>query len=261
MSRRGRSIGAVAIVLAVAGTGLWRVWPNDSASRVRVSDAVLAFRQAMGREGRRTGRPEALAPPFGVYRYATRGRESIDTLFATGGHNYSGVSTITLTPARCGITERWVALAERSTERRLCLSSRGSRLTGLTEFHEFFERPQSIRYECEGGGLPPTPKLRPGIHRVTACGSASGTVRTDVRVVGLKSVTAAGRRVPAVQLRTSAVLRGNPAGTAQAEWWLRRSDGLVLERTSSSSAHIDAGGGGKYTEHYTLRLLSFRAQR
>lgn len=262
MNRKHRwTIAVIAAVAVIAAIAIWSAWPADSVSRATLSDAVVDFRRQLKRSANHAQRATGPVPTFGVYRYRTRGQESIDTAALGTGHNYAGTSTITLAPSRCGLTERWQVLVERWTEAQLCLSPETSRVTEVTEFHEFFGRSRSTRYACRGGTSPYAPGLRTGMRWNTTCRSDDGSIRNQVRVIGMETVGVAGREIPAVHVSSATVLEGDPDGTATRDSWLRRSDGLVLRRTASSTAHVETAGGGQFGERYELELISTQPQR
>jgi len=257
----GGAIVAVAALAIAVAAAAWSFWPRDSVSRAAFGDAVVEFRKEMKRNQRFAHRETGPIPAFGVYRYRTRGQESIDTAALGTGHNYSGSSTITLTPSRCGLTERWDVLVERWTEAELCLSPETSRVIRVTDFHEFFGRPRSTPFSCQGGATPYTPGLRVGMRWNTACTSEDSSVTNEVEVVGMETVRVAGREIPAVHVSSDTTLEGDPEGTAGQDSWLRRSDGLLLRRTASSDAQVETAGGGRFRENYELELISTRPKR
>ena len=121
---RGTSIVlSVVVVAALGGSLVYQLIPKDSTSKATEAQAVARFRQEMERAASYPKHPEAQIPPFGVYRYSTDGSESIHTTAFSTAHNYDGVSTIILTPTRCGVMERWQPLVERWTEGQLCVDT------------------------------------------------------------------------------------------------------------------------------------------
>ncbi len=258
---KGIAVLVVIVVLSVAGMAYYLFYPKDSVRKSGVDQALISFRTEMERA---TGYPKhsgAAIPPFGVYRYATRGSEGIETETASTGHNYGTMTAITVTPTRCGVKERWQPLIESWTEGELCLATKSSRVVAVRNFHEFFGESKLTSYRCLGGSAPYSAELRQGMHWVTRCRSDSGTVVSDVEVVGLEKVKVEGKPLEAVRLHSSVKLRGDPDGTDTQDSWLRRSDGLLLRRTESSNAHVDAGGGGDFSEHFEIALISTRPQR
>src|SRR5215213_2108442 len=107
------AIGALIAVVVI------QLIPEDSVSKATVDQAILRFRTEMKKADSYPERPGAELPPWGVYRYRTRGSESIDTTAFSTAHNYDGESTVTLRPAPCGAAERWQPLVERWSEGEL----------------------------------------------------------------------------------------------------------------------------------------------
>lgn len=260
--RVGTSIALSVLLLAApAGFLIYELIPKDSATRATVNQAMVKFRKEMKRAASYPKHPEAQVPPFGVYRYRTRGSEAIDGFAFSTAHNYNGVSTVSLTPIPCGVMERWQPLVERWNEGRICVGPKASHVVAVRDFHEFLERSKLVSYSCVGGSAPYASKLRPGLHWVTRCNSDKGAVTSAVKVVGLGKVKVAGKPIEAVHLRVSATLRGDPDGTDTQDSWLRRLDGLLLRRIDSSKANVDVSGGGNFTEHYEIDLISTKPLR
>jgi hypothetical protein len=257
---KGIAVLLVALVALAAGVA-YDLYPKDSATRSGVDQALMSFRREMKKAAGYPRHSGAAIPPFGVYSYSTRGSEEIEgTAFGTG-HRYGAVTAITLTPTRCGVKERWQPLVESWTEGEVCLSPQTSRVVAVRNFHEFFGESKLVHYSCVGGSAPYSAKLRPEMRWVTRCRSDTGAVAGDVRVVGLGKIKVAGMPIEAVHLHSAVRLSGDPAGTDIQNSWLRRSDGLLLRRTESSRAHVDAGGGSEFDEHYEIELLSTEPQR
>jgi hypothetical protein len=254
---------ALGIVVAVAAVAfvVYNLIPKDSVSKASVSDAVVKFRKDIKKAADYPKHPWAKLPPFGVYRYSSRGSEAIDSFALSTAHNYGGVSTVTLTPTRCGAMERWQPLVQRWSEGYLCVAPHSTQVVGVRDFHEFFEKSKKVSYACTGGSTPYASGLRPGMTWTTTCSADKGTVISHVEVVGFDRVTVAGRPVDAVHLRATATLKGDPDGTDVRDSWIRRSDGLLLRRIDHSKAHVDAGGGSQFSEDYELDLLSTAPQR
>jgi hypothetical protein len=252
---------SIVVVAALGGTLIYQLIPKDETKRATTAQAVERFREEMRRAAGHSKHSEAEIPPFGVYRYATDGSESIDTTAFSTAHNYDGVSTIALTPSRCGIRERWQPLVERWTEGNLCVGADSTHVVWVRDFHEFFGRSKEVSYDCTGGYAPYAGQLRPGDRWQTRCTSDQGTVVSRVEVVGLESVRVAGEPIEAVHLRARATLDGDPDGSDVRDSWIRRSDGLLLRRTDRSKAHVDVAGGGDFEERYELRLLGTEPQR
>ena len=258
---KGIAVLVVILALSVAGIAYYFFYPKDSVRQSGVDQALISFRREMKQA---TGYPRhsgAAIPPFGVYRYSTRGSEEIESETASTGHSYGSLTAITLTPTRCGVKERWQPLVQSWTEGELCLAPNSSRVIAVRNFHEFFGESKLTSYRCLGGSAPYCAELRSGMHWVTRCKSSSGTVISAVDVAGVGKVKVRGRPIDAVHLHSSVKLSGDPDGTDTQDSWLRRSDGLLLGRTENSSAHVDAGGGGEFSEHFEIGLISAKPQR
>jgi hypothetical protein len=257
-----KAIALLLVVLVALAAGVaYDLYPKDSATRSGVDQALVSFRREMKKAAGYPRHSGAAIPPFGVYRYSTRGSEEIEGTAFSSGHRYGAVTAITLTPTPCGVRERWQPLVESWTEGELCLAPQTSRVAAVRNFHEFFGESKLAHYSCVGGSAPHSAELRPGMRWVTRCRSDTGTVVSDVRVVGLGKIKVAGKPIEAVHLHSSVALNGDPAGTDTQNSWLRRSDGLLLRRTESSKAHVDAAGGSEFDEHYEIGLISTRPQR
>jgi hypothetical protein len=261
---RGRGLIAllsVVLVVVAAGMAYYLFYPTDSARKSGVNQALVSFHEEMKKAAGYPRHSGAAIPPFGVYRYSTRGSEEIESTAFGTGHRYGAVTGITLTPTRCGVKERWQPLVESWTEGELCLAPQTSRVVAVRNFHEFFGESKLVHYSCVGGSALYSAKLRPEMRWVTRCRSDTGTVASDVRVVGLGKIKVAGMPIEAVHLHSAVRLSGDPAGIDTQNSWLRRSDGLLLRRTESSKAHVDAGGGSEFNEHYEIALISTKPQR
>jgi hypothetical protein len=236
--------------VCVAGAALFAVLHGirDEPTRASVDDAVRTFREEDGRSGHGGGPGE---PALGVYRYATRGSESAHSPIASATHDYGGVSTIVLSPGRCGELERWQVLTGRWTEAEACPGSHGGEFKA-TEFHEFFGVGREDRFRCRAGSTAGSSVVRVGARFSSSCRSDGSSISSDSRVVGFEKVPVAGKALDAVHLVSRSLLEGETSGTARREEWRRRSDGLLLRRTVDSDATM---GAIHYTEHYTIRLL------
>jgi hypothetical protein len=258
---RGWIVLPVVVAAVIVVSLAYNSFPNDSAGKATANQAVVQIRKEMKGSADYPKRPGVDTPPLGVYRYVTHGGEGIKSLFFSSGHQYEGVSEVTLTATHCGLSERWQPLVQRWTENQLCLGSKRSRVAAVSEFHEFGGKAVLDSYRCVGGSAPDPSKLQPGMSWVSKCGSPSGTVTSRVVVIGLEKVGIAGRPIDAVQLRSSVVLKGNPEGNDIRDTWIRRSDGLLLRKIDNTRAHIRAAGGAHYDEHYEIDLISTKPQR
>lgn len=257
VGRRGYiwlGVGAFVLVLAMLA---WVFRPQDEPQRASVEDAVRSFRAEEEARAKRRSR----GPAHGVYRYATRGGESAETIIGGAEHDYDGVSTIVLRAGRCGEIERWQVLSGRWTEAESCRRKDGNALVWLAEFHEFFGVGRKDSFECRGDSAPAAAELRPGMSFANVCESDESSVASTLRVAGLSPVTVAGESFKALHTVSRSSLSGQTTGSARREDWRRRSDGLLLRRRVASEADSSAEGGTSYSERYTLRLLETAPKR
>ena len=251
------------IVLVLAAGGAlyaWTHFPRDHTSRTSASDALHAFRQRLKNIPLHSNQNFNLPQP-GVYRYATLGGEALDTPILSTNHEYDGVSTITVQPSPCGIDERWQVFKSRWNEGTVCYESHGTRLASVTERHEFFGTSSSVSDRCNGGTVPPFSDMRVGMHWKTTCASRANLTLNRSTVVGFQAIAVTGEELNAVHIKSVATLEGETSGRVERNDWRRKADGLVLRRTVTTDAHFDFVGGGHYSEHYSLMLLSSTPRR
>jgi hypothetical protein len=258
--RRYIAIGAITTCAVGLGYLALREFPRDRVTPASVSEAVRVFRARA--QGPLTARPGEPAP--GVYRYRTRGGESVDAVVGilSTRHDFGGVTTIAVIPTACGVVERWQVLITRWTETASCIDERGQRLLSVDELHEFFGVRRRVVYRCREPPRPPTRRQRPGMGWTSRCTTGDSSREGRFRVLGLEPVRVGEQRFEAVHTRTRYDLGGGYSGSSGEEEWRRRGDGLLLRRVSWTEAH--SGGApvaADYTERYSLRLISTRPQR
>jgi hypothetical protein len=252
---RGLKIALLAAAcVAMLALLTWLEWPRDEPGRATVDDAVRSFR-AENESGKRGSGSEE--PPLGVYRYATRGSESIDSPVIDTSHDYEGISTIVLSAGRCAERERWQVLDGRWTEGELCTGAHSKTSGTVTEFHEFFGTGQKDSFRCDGDAA----SLKTGSRFASSCRSEDSSISTRSRVLASGSVAVSGVAFDTIQIESRSTFSGENSGTAERREWRRRSDGLLLRRTVRSEADSSAAGGTHYTEQYSIRLLSTTPRR
>jgi hypothetical protein len=256
---RGRKIallgGGVLIVIAILA---WLNRPRDEPARATVADAVESFRADGDTAGAEGGERE---PALGVYSYATRGEESVDSPVLDATHDYDGVSTIVLSEGRCGQIERWQVLDGRWSETEACLPRYGDAFATVVEFHEFFGSGQKDTFRCRGPAGSRPADLEPGERFSSSCKSEDSSIANDSRIVGVERVSVGGEAFEAIHIESRSVFEGASSGTATRDEWRRRSDGLLLRRTVESEADTSDAGGSHYSERYAIRLLSTTPRR
>ncbi len=253
MGRRRKIALLIAACVLALGVVAWIVWPRDEPTRTTVGDAVRSFRDE-GKHAKEAG--GSGEPALGVYRYGTRGAESIDSPVLNTTHDYNGVSTVVLSAGRCAERERWQVLDGRWTEGELC-TSHGRTTGAVTEFHEFFGVGQKDAFRCHSKAT----SLEPGARFSSFCESGDSTIATTTRVIGATKVHVGAAAYDATQVASNSVFEGAESGSARRSEWRRRSDGLLLRRKVESEADTSTAGGSHYTERYAIRLLSTEPKR
>ena len=243
---------SVVAALAVAAPLVWRFTLRDTAEPASVDEALRRFRDAAARNDGRI--------PSGVYVYATSGSEFVSAL---GGrrHRYQARSTITVTPASCGLDLRWDVLETRFDTSTVCADGDGLRLARWSEQHEFFGRTDRTDWRCEGTAWLPQDLSTDSDSRYR-CRSKDSTQNGTSTVVGEETVQVGATPVRAVRIRTEAREAGGARGPLVVERWLEPETGLPLRvayrvRTSNPSLIGDV----TFEEHYALRLLSLTPRR
>ncbi len=250
-------LAALVAIVVVAG-GIYLL-SRDSAVRVSPSDVVSKFRANRGTINGADGSQPTNGPEPGVYRYSTGGSERVDALL-DGRHDYDNTSTITVTRDKSRLGERLDLLKERWTRWNFSVSSEGRRLRTMTDFHKFFGVSMREQYRCSGARVPPSAKLTAGFKWTDRCSGDDATVTALGRVIGVEKLTVAGKRVETIHLRSTARLSGRIRGTRIIDFWLLRSNGLIVRRSARSNVRIDGlpTGRARSRERYTIRLRSLK---
>jgi len=241
------AVVAGALAVAVA-TGLLL---HDTSTPVSIADVVARFRERAGATGGRDG----------VYRYLTRGEESVDVL---GGahHRYPRTTSITVVGVPCGTRLQWEPLREGTASWTLCTTARGVELQGYSESHRFFGQSDTTTYDCGGSVLLPT-KESVGATSPFHCRSSRGRETGTGRVLAFETITVEGASLEAVHVRTAATVRGGDTGREVTDWWFDVRNGLPLRIDLESRTGRDEPivGTVHYREDASLRLVSTRPLR
>jgi hypothetical protein len=191
-----------------------------------------------------------------VYRYATNGREEID---AVGGarHEYPSETTITVTPAGCGVRLQWDALRERRETWALCIGTGGIELQPeAVQYHEFFSQPQEHAVECDRSAV-----LVPAGVDAAPATSLRCTVDGEPwfptwEVQEQTSREVAGQDVQVVHVQMTVRDDDDDWETTTIDWFLA-STGLPVEvRAETGSKTPTLVGDVTYLEQYDLSLVS-----
>jgi hypothetical protein len=254
MGRRRKVALLAAAGVVVLAVLAWVNRPRDEPAKATVEDAVQSFRADDDSGSHDSGPGE---PALGVYRYATRGFESVTSPVFSASHGYDGVSTIALSAGRCGERERWQVLTGRWTEAEACPAAHGETSATVTEFHEFFGSGQEDSFRCHSGPV----SAQPGSHFSSSCKSDDSSISNASRVVRIERISVGGETFDTTHVQTRSVLGGKTSGTSRRDEWRRRSDGLLLRRSAENEGDTSAAGGSHYSERYTIELLSTTPRR
>ena len=243
-----------------------RVLLNDTARMVDADEAVERFRAqttvaptTAPAAASTTTAAVALAttPAPGVYRYATVGIETIDSLGGTE-HAYPAETTLTVTPDGCGVLLRWDLLKERYEEFRLCATLEGIELQPTSAaYHEFFGVGQRQEIVCDREVLvvPSDGATREVVPLV--CTIDQQLWLPEWEVVGSELLTVAGSPVDTTHVRMHIADEDQYWERTVVEWWLDE-HGLPVRMTTTkeSKSPSDLVGDVIYTEQYTADLVS-----
>jgi len=253
MSRAALVVCAVAAALALGVGVAWFVFLRDTAEPVSVEEAVTSFRTDT------EPTPDQPSPiREGVYVYATDGYEKTDALTGVT-HRYPKRSTITITPADCGVRLLWRVLEGRSTEWVYCTSPDGWGLASQDERHTFFGRTERTTYICENTPIRPAQSVQSW---PVACSTDTVEEKGQGRVVGREPVVVAGDAVAADHVLRTTSLTGEARGTTRHDIWFDSKSGLpvkvvMVTRTTNDSPVGDV----HYEEEVTLLLTSLTPRR
>ena len=249
-------VGSVVVLLAL---GIGYVITRDSATPVDVADAVDRYRDEGGGgagSSTTTTPEEPSLPAAGVYVYATEGAEQVNLL---GGstHRYPLQTTLTIAATDCGLRQRWTPLEERWDEEQLCLTEAGLERQTLHTHHQFFGMADDQDFVCPAGYtvLPADPAV--GDTWTTECNADSVRITGTGQVVGFEAREVAGTSIETVHVRIEETATGSSTGPSSDDYWLRASDGLLIERASSVQSRSETPvGTASYEERFSLRLTS-----
>jgi hypothetical protein len=264
-----RPLLAGVLVLAVVGVAfvvVRFVAFRDRSHAIPVSEAIDRYRAQSSTSSTAdsvptpTGRArsaELTAPAVGVYRYATTGRESIDSL---GGatHDYPAETTITVTNEGCGVRLRWDALVERHDEWRLCATAEGIALQADgAQFHQFFGQPDDERVACDRAVVV-VPIVDPAGSVPLDCTLGSDAWKPVWQVLERSTRDVDGIATELIHVQMSVNDDDDYYEHTMIDWYLDP-HGLPVElRATKASRSPSPIGGVVYREDYTLRLESMR---
>lgn len=263
-------IGATVVGVLVGGTVVVsRLWLNDTARIVGADEAVERFREqttvpSTAAPAASSTAPVAMAAPPapGVYRYATTGQESIDSLGGTS-HDYPAETTLTVTSDGCGVLVRWDLLKERYEEFRLCGTEEGIELQPVgAAYHEFFGVGQRQEIVCDRDVLLVPDDGAPRDVVPLACRIDDQLWLPEWEVLEHTTLPVAGATVDVTHVRMTIADDDEYWEHTVVEWWLDP-HGLPVRMTTTkeSKSPSDLVGDVTYVEVYTADLLSLEPLR
>lgn len=197
--------------------------------------------------------PAGVLPQPGVYSYTTTGSDGVDAL-GGASHDYPTTTAIIVTPAGCGVSQRWVAAEERWDEWTVCATGMGIALGQFVEFHRFFGQDQLETYACTGD---PRPLGAPSGTTWTAQCTSGGDAGTWAgTVLGTEQLTVGGAAVTVEHVEVT-VDDGDERDAQRIETWYLAGSDLVVRRVSEiATTEGSVIGDVHYTERYEIALDS-----
>ena len=260
-------IVATVVVGALVGGAVVvsRILLNDTARMVDADEAVERFRAqttvapttAPAASSTTAAVELATTPAPGVYRYATTGIETIDSLGGTE-HAYPAETTLTVTPDGCGVLLRWDLLKERYEEFRLCVTAEGIELQPTAAaYHEFFGVGQRQEIVCDREVLVVPADGAPRDVVPLACTIDEQLWLPEWEVVGPEVLTVDGSAIDTTHVRMRIADEDQYWERTVVDWWLDE-HGLPVRMTTTkeSKSPSDLVGDVIYTEQYTAELVS-----
>jgi hypothetical protein len=253
--RRAGIVAVGIVAVGIAGFGVWLALFRDTAEPVTVGEAVTSFRT----DTETTPRTASPIPP-GVYVYATTGYEKTDALTGVT-HRYPRRSTITVTPADCGLGLTWRVLHGRSTAWTFCVAGKGWELRTQDERHTFFGRTETTTYSCENTLIRP---VDAGVGSwLVSCSTGDATETGVARVVPGTVLRVGDMLFPVRHVRKVTTFTGSIRGSSRYDFWFQARDRLPPVRIvmTSRTTNDSPVGDVHYEEDVVLRLLSLEPRR
>lgn len=253
---------AAVVVLVVAALAVRAFVLHDSARSVDAEEALDRYRNSttvVADTALTTTVPptEFTLPRPGVYLYATSGSESVDLL---GGatHAYPPRTTLTVTPAGCGVHLRWDLLAERREEWDLCVTPDGIEYqTMSSQYHEFFGQGEENLVECDRAVVLVPVEPIEGTVTEPRCTIRGESWSPRWELIGRDTRLVGGSEVDTVHLRLTVDDSDGFLEATTIDWWLDE-HGLPVEMRGSEDSTADSGAVGvlRYVETYQAALVS-----
>lgn len=219
-----------------------------------------------------TAAPTGVARPRpGVYRYRTTGAERLEGPI-DDTHRYPDTTVITVAAHPCGVTFEWRPLVTRAEIVELCWEPDGVSEASTRSEHEFFRIRETRTFTCDPRSLwlpvdladpvaphDDTPDDTPDATRTWSarCSDGATIAERAVALVDLVELDVGGETVEAVHVRAVDTLTGESDGTSTTEWWLRRTDALLVRAAYQTEVRNRSPiGDVTYREDVVLELLT-----
>lgn len=232
---------------------------NDNSTPLTTDEALARYRSSTSVVRTTVPAPETQTlPATGVYRYETVGRESIDALDGAE-HIYPDETTITYTPAGCGVHMRWAPLVERNDEWNLCVTEAGIELQREGgAYHMFFGTAEVEPLTCDRTVvLVPADRAEvPGEPVQLSCIIGKKDWAPVWQVLERDTRTVDGVEIEVQHVRMTVVDTDDYPETITLDWYLNE-HGLLIEASLAKETLAESVlGPVTYLESYTLKLIS-----
>ncbi len=257
---RFRSHAAIDSPVAAAASGATSTQPIVAAQPAPAAQSATTLGSGLPSAQAPATVGSLSAPTPGVYVYVTSGHEDAD---AFGGvhHAYPDQTTITVTPAPCGLTMRWDALQQRWDEWTACVTGRQFLVRGERMKHSFYGINDERDYGCSAAGFRPGGEAA-GTPVGGHCSGSGDESAWSGQVIGPDTVMVGGQAVPAIHVLIQEQVTGDTDGIRRSDNWFALDSALLLKRVAS----VDGTSGSPvgrvhYTETVTLHLTSLTPSR
>lgn len=214
---------------------------------VDVDGAVARFRAA----GWAAAESVDGLPLPGVYRYATKGGETVS--FLDYRREYSPVTLRVVTRRGCGVREEQAFLVQHVEYYDRC----GSGLPGYGTDIAFWWTHGTQDFKC-GAGSFDAADMQPGGRREWDCHDEDTRALQLTEYLGPEHVEVEGRMLAARHTRWTTTFSGATTGTAVVDDWFDAATGLVLKETRNIGLKVGSPfvGDLTYVDVSDYRLLS-----
>jgi hypothetical protein len=192
----------------------------------------------------------------GVYRYATSGYEQLS--IPGSRRNYPAETTVTVTPAACGIDARWDVLQQHWELGQECYSGPVVTLASYTVDETYYGQTEDDTVHCGPGAYLRPPVTTPGTTWSFSCDSSDSHWAVTASVVGTETVVVGGQPIPALHVHMDTRVSGAEQGDNPQDSWLAPGDAIPLRMTGTAEATQSGGpfGNVTYDEQYSMTLES-----